>query len=83
MKITVWNPQKGRIETISVELTKENTTWFRKGCHSHDIAMITDFQGGLLISEFGYDYPVWIYEISRADIGYSQKSARQVRRMHI
>jgi len=82
METTACNPQKGRLETIDVEFTKDNTTWFN--CRSpRDIYMITDFEGGLLIREFDYTYPVWIYEISRADIGYSQKKARQLLRMHM
>ena len=28
MEETVYNPQKGRLETIQVEYTEENTTWF-------------------------------------------------------
>ncbi|NTV34478.1 MAG: hypothetical protein HGA50_14470, partial [Deltaproteobacteria bacterium] len=72
MEITVYNPQKGRLETIAVEFTNDNTTWFESYRNSRDIARITDFEGGLLITEFGYTYPVWIYETSRADIGNSQ-----------
>ena len=30
METTVYNPQKGRLETIDVEFTKDNTTWFRQ-----------------------------------------------------
>jgi len=82
METTVYNPQKGRLETITVEFTNDNTTWFNNYRNSRDIYRITDFGGGLLISEFGYTYPVWIYETSRAGIGYSQKRARQLRRMY-
>jgi hypothetical protein len=28
MEMTVYNPQKGRLETIDTVLTEENTTWF-------------------------------------------------------
>lgn len=82
MEITVCNPEKGRLETIDVEFTKGNTTWFETYRTPRDIWMITDFQGGLLIREFDYTHPVWIYETSRADIGYSQKRARQLLKMH-
>lgn len=41
--------------------------------------MITDFNGGLLIKECDYTYALWIYDILRADIGYDQKKARQLR----
>lgn len=79
MKITVFNPQKGRQEAIDIELTENNTTWFNEYRTARDISMITDFDGGLLISEFDYTYPIRIYDISRADIGYDQKKAKQLR----
>jgi hypothetical protein len=82
MKITVFNPQKGRQETIDIEFTESNTTWFNEYRTVRDISMITDFDEGLLISEFGYTYPIWIYDVSRADIGYDQKKARQLRRQY-
>jgi len=82
MEKSVYNPQKGRIETIDVEFTNDNTTWFSNYRNARDISMITDFDGDLLISEFGYTYPVRIYGTSRDDIGYDQKKARQLRRMH-
>lgn len=28
MECTVYNPQKGRLETLEVEFTQENATWF-------------------------------------------------------
>lgn len=83
MEITVCNPQKGRLETLEVEFTKDNTTWFETYRSPRDIWMITDFKGGLLIREIDYPYPVWIYETSRIDIGYSQGRARQFLRMHM
>jgi hypothetical protein len=83
METTVYNPQKGRLETIAVEFTKDNTTWFENYRGPRDIYMITDFEGGLLVRESDYTYPVWIYEISRADIGHSQKKARQLLQMHM
>lgn len=82
MESTVYNPQKGRLETLDVDYTDENTTWFKVTRNNSDIYMITDFQGGLLIRELGYSYPIWLYDISRADIGYSRKKAKQLRRQH-
>jgi hypothetical protein len=79
MEITVYNPQKGRLETIEVEFTDNNTTWFSNCKSPRDISMITDFAGDILISEFDYTYPIRIYDISRADIGYNKKKARQLR----
>ncbi len=58
MKINVYNPQKGRMETVVVELTNDNTTWFNNCRNSRDISMITDFDGDLLISECDYTYPL-------------------------
>jgi len=82
MEKSVYNPQKGRTETVDVEFTNDNTTWFSNYRNACNISMITDFDGDLLISQFGYTYPVRIYGISRADIGYDQKKARQLRRRH-
>jgi hypothetical protein len=79
---SVYNPQKGRIETVNVEFTNDNTTWFSNCRNARNISMITDFDGDILISEFGYTYPFRIYNRSRADIGYDQKKARQLRRKH-
>jgi len=78
MGITVYNPHKGRLETIDVVFTKENTTWFDEYTDNHDIYTITDWQGGLLIKEFGYTYPLYVYDISRADIGYDQCRAKAI-----
>jgi hypothetical protein len=80
MKITVYDPQKGSLETVDVEFTNDNTTRFSNCRNARDISMITDFDGDILISEFDYTYPLRIYDISRADIGYDQKKARQLRR---
>jgi len=82
MKITIFNPQKGRQETIDIEFAENNTTWFNEYRTVRDISMITDFDEGLLISEFGYTYPIGIYAVSRVDIGYDQKKVRQLRRQY-
>jgi hypothetical protein len=82
METTVYNPQKGRLETIDVEFTNDNTTWFNQCKNAGDIWMITDFAGDILISEFDYTYPFRIYDISRADIGHDQKRAKQLRRQY-
>jgi len=82
MEMSIYNPQKGRIETVDVAFTNDNTTWFNNCRNARDISMITDFGGDLLISEFGYTYPFRIYDLSRADIDYDQKKARQLRHRH-
>lgn len=79
MGITVYNPQKGRNETIEAVFTAENTTWFDTATDNRDIHKITDWKGGLLISELNYTYPVLIYDVSRADIGYDPIRAKAIR----
>ena len=83
MEMTVYNPQKGRLETIDATFTDENTTWFDHGTRRDQIWMITDFEGGLLIREFDYGYPVWIYDICRADIGFDQRKAQELRKQYL
>lgn len=77
MECTVYNPQKGRLETLNVEITEENTIWFRYSRYIGSITMITDWNGGLLIKA-GSKYPVYLYDVSREDIGYSRKKAREL-----
>jgi hypothetical protein len=60
MQITVYNPQKSRLETINTEFTKDNTTWFRNCRNIHDVSMITDIDGDILIGGFDYSYPFMI-----------------------
>ena len=79
MECTVYNPQKGRLETLDVEITEENTTWFRYSRNISSITMITDWNGGLLIKA-GFNYPVYLHDVSRKDIGYSRKKARELMR---
>jgi hypothetical protein len=40
------------------------------------------FSRGLLIREFDYGYPVWIYDVCRADIGFDQKKARELKKRY-
>lgn len=82
MEMTVYNPQKGRLETIDTILTEENTTWFDHCTKSHQIYTITDFEGDLLIREFGYAYPIRIYSVCRADIGFDQRKAEELKSLH-
>ncbi len=80
MECTVYNPQKGRLETLEVEITQENTTWFYSRA-SGSVTLIADWEGGLLIKA-GYDYPIYLYDISREDIGYSKRKASELIRQH-
>jgi ATP-dependent Clp protease adapter protein ClpS len=82
MELTVYNPQKGKLETIEVEFKTENTTWFEEGCNVGDVLMITDYSGGLLIKNDDYTYPVFVYDLSRAAIGYSREKAKQILQEH-
>ncbi len=82
MEMTVYNPQKGRLETIDTVFTDENTTWFDH-CTDGDIYMITDFEGDLLIREFGYNYPVRLYDMCRAGIGFDQKKAQEIKNRYV
>ena len=79
MELTVYNPQKGRLETVSLEFTTENTTWFERNTKSGSIASITDFKGGIVIKTLDYNYPVWVYGVTRAEIGYSKKKVQMLR----
>lgn len=81
MECTVYNPQKGRLETLDVELTDENTTHFYSR-RSGSVSMIADWDGGLII-KFGYDYPMYIYDVTRAEIGFSSKKAEHLKRQYL
>lgn len=82
MELTVYNPQKGRLETLYVEFTDENTTWFKDSGKACDVSTITDFDSGLLIKKLDYTYPIWVYDLSRAHIDYNRKKARQIVQQH-
>jgi len=78
MELTVYNPQKGRLETLEVEFLAENTTWFEYSCNTNALSTITDYNGGILIKKNDCSYLIWLYDISRADIGYSHKKAKEL-----
>ncbi len=79
MEQTVYNPHKGRLETINIDFTDENTTWF----DDHEaIYMVTDFEGGLIISGCNYDYPILVYDISRSDINYDIKEVLDLQKTY-
>ena len=82
MEMRMHNPLKGRLEKIDAVFTDENTTWFDSCNDDQDIYMITDFEGGILISKFGYGYPVWIYDVSRAEVGYDQRMAKEIKKLY-
>jgi hypothetical protein len=80
MQQTVYNPQKGKLETINIDITDENTTWFDECEDKHGIFSTTDLQEGILIKEADYTYPLYVYDISRADIGHDHGEARELHR---
>jgi len=82
MQITIANPQKGRLETIDIEFTDENTTWFDDEENTDGIYRVTDFESGLLISELSYSYPILIYDTSRKDIDYDKHKAYELKRRY-
>jgi hypothetical protein len=83
MQQTVYNPQKGRLETINIDFTDQNTTWFDDCEDNHGIFSITDLKGGILIKETNYTSPLYVYDISRADIGHDHRRARALHRQYI
>ena len=76
MEVTVYNPQKGRLETVCLKFTAENTTWFERNTKTGSIASITDFKGGIVVRTMDYNYPAWVYGVTREEIGYSRKKAQ-------
>lgn len=82
MERTIYNPQKARLETVPIEFTDANTTWLNESRNDHDIYSITDFDGGLVISVCGYDYPVWVYGVTRTSIGYNRNRAFKLQKSY-
>jgi hypothetical protein len=78
MEMTVYNTAKHRLETINIEITKENSTWFDDNIDTDSVSIITDFEDGLLIKQCNYNYPMWFYDVSRADIGHSCQEAQNL-----
>ena len=82
METTVYNPGKGRHETIEVEFMDDNTTRYHPVTRDDAIAMIADYKGDLLIQESGYNYPFRIDDVSRSDIDYDAKKALELKRLY-
>lgn len=78
MEIVIYNTAKQRLETIDIEITEENSTWFDDWEDSDSVVRITDFEDGLLIEQCNYDYPIWLYDISRANIGHNRQRAQEL-----
>jgi hypothetical protein len=72
----VYNPQKGRLETIDLTFTDKNTTWFGNAEKHRGLRLIADYEGCLVIAEDTHSYPVLIYDQSRSAIKHDSKKAR-------
>ena len=83
MEELIFNPHKGRLETINVEYNEENTTWFDDCSKSEDIYRLTDIKAGLLIKENNYSYPVLIYDVTRAAINYDTQEAKRLKEIYV
>ena len=83
MEITVCNIAKARLETRNITISKDNTTWFEDSPENRGIRMLTDVDGCLLISEYNYDYPVLIYNVTRKDIDCNIRKALKLKESHI
>ena len=80
MEHTVYNPQKGRLETIALTFTEKNTTWFEETDDATNVSLIADFEDGLVIADSSYSYPVLIYDVSRSDINHDSQKAKELLR---
>lgn len=76
MQMTIYNTAKQRLETMDIEITEENSTWFDDSVDTDSVLRITDFEDGLLIKQCNYNYPIWLYDISRVDIGHNRQRAQ-------
>ena len=54
-------------------------SWFDNYESGDDIYMITDYNGGIVIKECNYTYPVWVHDYKRADIGKYQEKVKNNR----
>ena len=76
--MTIYNTAKHRLETIIIEITEENSTWFDDSIDTDSVSTITDFEDGLLIKQCNYNYPMWFYDVSQADIDHSRQEAQNL-----
>lgn len=76
MQMTIYNTAKHRLETVDIKITERNSTWFDDISDTDSIYRITDFKGGLLVKQDNYAYPIWIDDVTRADIGHDHRRAK-------
>ena len=79
MEQTVYNPQKGRLETIDITFTDKNTTWFDEADDNTDVSLIADYEDSLVIADSNYSYPVLIHDVSRSDINHDKQKATELK----
>jgi hypothetical protein len=83
MQQTVYNPQKGRLETLDITFTDKTTTWFDAPEDNNGVYMIADFESGLIIADCDYSYPMLLDDVSRADINHDRQRALELRQMYM
>jgi hypothetical protein len=83
MEELIYNPHKGKPETINIEYNEANTTWLDDCSKPEDIYRLTDIEAGLLIKENNYNYPILIYDITRAEINYDAQEAKRLKNMYM
>jgi hypothetical protein len=54
--------------------------WCEDALEGEDVARITDVDECLLIQPNSIDYPVLVYELTRADVGHNSKKAKKMRK---
>jgi len=82
MEQTVYNPQKGRLETIDINFIDKNTTWFDDIENNTGVSLIADFKDGMVIAENNYSNPVLIYDVSRSDINHNRQKAEELKQIY-
>ena len=79
MEMLIYNLLKHRLETIVVEVTKRNTTWFDDNVGIENrIIQVTDFKGGIIIKRDCYEYPLWIGDVTREEIDHSDDKVEKL-----
>lgn len=78
MQMNIYNTAKHRSETINIEITDKNSTWFKDSINANAVSVITDFKGGLLIKQCNYNAPMWFNDVSRADIDHNRQKAQNL-----
>ena len=81
MEMTIFNTAKHRLETINIEITDENSTWFKDSINTNAVSIITGFVPFHNYDQYRswiYNYPMWFNDVSRADIGHNREKAQNL-----